>query len=351
VNLLVFSRAIVGAVLRSLINVRPQEQFSMDFLNKAEKLAKLSGRLHGSGNHDGGSSEGGGGGGGGAGNVIHSIFSHATTSTSSHEGGPKRNTSVSEIYRDAQMLYETAAGKGNGKTGDMGKIAGAAGGVLGGISSYGHLENSQYGKYITKAEDFLDSYGKKHVGQATMATATGVGHSSQPPQAYHGASPDFPQQTYQGGRQGYEPQAYQPPPYQNHQEQGYGQQGYPPQTQQNYTEQGYGQQGYLPQTQQNYTEQGYHHQGHPHTHQSQEHGYEPQGYQSQVYPPKTHQEYQDQRYQEQGYAPHIHKNHQDQGYQQQGDQGSYPPQTYGPSYQMTNQGNYQVRANYPPPEY
>jgi hypothetical protein len=262
------------------------------------------------------------------------------------------------------MLYETAAGKGNGKTADMGKIAGAAGGVLGGISSYGHLEKSQYGKYITKAEDFLDSYGKKHVGQATMATATGVGHSSQPPQAYHGASPDFPQQTYQGGRQGYEPQAYQPPPYQNHQEQGYGQQGYPPQTQQNYKEQGYGQQGYLPQTQQNYTEQGYHHQGHPHTHQSQEHGYEPQGFQpqthqnyqeqayrSQVYPPQTHQEYQDQRYQEQGYPPQIHKNHQDQGYQQQGDQGSYPPQTNGPSYQMTNQGNYQVRAKYPPPEY
>jgi hypothetical protein len=26
-----------------------------------------------------------------------------------------------------------------------------------------------------------------------------VGHSSQPPQAYHGASPDFPQKTYQGG--------------------------------------------------------------------------------------------------------------------------------------------------------
>jgi hypothetical protein len=75
----------------------------MDFLNKAEKLAKLSGRLHGSGNHDGGSSEGGGGGGGGgAGNMIHSIFSQ-TTSTS-HEGGPKRNTSVSEIYKDAQVL-------------------------------------------------------------------------------------------------------------------------------------------------------------------------------------------------------------------------------------------------------
>ncbi len=92
--------------------------------------------------------------------------------------------------------------------------------MLGGISSYGHLENSQYCKYITKAEDFLDSYGKKHVGQATMATATRVGHSSQPPQAYHGASPDFPQQTYQGGRQGYEPQAYQPPPYPNHQGQG-----------------------------------------------------------------------------------------------------------------------------------
>jgi hypothetical protein len=74
----------------------------MDFLNKAEKLAKLSGRLHGSSNHDG-SSEGGGGGGGGAGNMIHSIFSHTTTTTS-HEGGPKRSTSVSEIYKDAQVL-------------------------------------------------------------------------------------------------------------------------------------------------------------------------------------------------------------------------------------------------------
>jgi hypothetical protein len=87
--------------LRSLINARPQEQLPMDFLNKAEKLAKLSGRLHGSSNHDGGSSEGGGG--GGSGNMIHSIFSHATTSTTSQEGGPKRNNSVSEIYRDAQV--------------------------------------------------------------------------------------------------------------------------------------------------------------------------------------------------------------------------------------------------------
>jgi hypothetical protein len=75
----------------------------MDFLNKAEKLAKLSGRLQGSSNHDGGSS-GGGGGGGGSGNMIHSLFSHATTSTTSQEGGPKRNNSVSEIYRDAQVL-------------------------------------------------------------------------------------------------------------------------------------------------------------------------------------------------------------------------------------------------------
>ncbi|CAM6018220.1 unnamed protein product [Sphagnum balticum] len=76
----------------------------MDFLNKAEKLAKLSGRLHGSSNHDGSSEGGGGGGGGGggAGNMIHSIFSHTTTT--SHEGGPKRSTSVSEIYQDAQVL-------------------------------------------------------------------------------------------------------------------------------------------------------------------------------------------------------------------------------------------------------
>ncbi len=99
---LVFSRGIVGlldAVLRSLIDARPQEQLPMDFLNKAEKLAKLSGRLQGSSNHDG-SSEGGGG--GGAGNMIHSIFSHTTTT--SHEGGPKRNNSVSEIYKDAQVL-------------------------------------------------------------------------------------------------------------------------------------------------------------------------------------------------------------------------------------------------------
>jgi hypothetical protein len=98
---LVFSRGIVGVldlVLRSLIDARPQEHLPMDFLNKAEKLAKLSGRLHGSGNHDG-SSEGGGG---GAGNVIHSMFSHTTTT--SHEGGPKRSTSVSEIYKDAQVL-------------------------------------------------------------------------------------------------------------------------------------------------------------------------------------------------------------------------------------------------------
>jgi hypothetical protein len=72
----------------------------MDFLSKAEKLAKLSGRLHGSSNHDG-SSEGGGGGGGSAGNMIHSIFSHTTTT--SHEGGPNR-ASVSEIYKDAQVL-------------------------------------------------------------------------------------------------------------------------------------------------------------------------------------------------------------------------------------------------------
>jgi hypothetical protein len=32
------------------------------------------------------------------------MFSHATTTTTSHEGGPKRNTSVSEIYKDAQVL-------------------------------------------------------------------------------------------------------------------------------------------------------------------------------------------------------------------------------------------------------
>jgi len=65
-------------------------------------LAKLSGRLHGSSNHDG-SSEGGGGG-GGAGNMIHSMFSDVTTTTTSHEGGPKRNTFVSKIYKDAQVL-------------------------------------------------------------------------------------------------------------------------------------------------------------------------------------------------------------------------------------------------------
>ena len=69
--------------------------------------------------------------------------------------------SNAELMASAKLLAEagqTTISQGADKV-DKARVAGAAGDLLGAASSYGKLEEKSYGKYVEKAETYLDQYG------------------------------------------------------------------------------------------------------------------------------------------------------------------------------------------------
>ena len=82
--------------------------------------------------------------------------------------------SNSELMASAKLLAEagqTAFSQGAGKV-DKARAAGAAGDLLEAASSYGKLEETSYGKYVEKAETYLDQYGNPSSQSQSHSTTT-----------------------------------------------------------------------------------------------------------------------------------------------------------------------------------
>ncbi|KAI5081276.1 hypothetical protein GOP47_0004459 [Adiantum capillus-veneris] len=170
---------------------------------------------------------------------------HAQKPPSAEQGNVKPSSSAShshkpsygEVMSSAQVVMNAAKTKlhkpsstDNSSASEdvsMGKLAGAAGTLIGAVSHYGKLEESGYGKYAHKAQEYLHSYEIKHGKPGTQpappqgapyhATAepygSGQGHSSytSAPAAGYGNQPSAPypppgypdaQQSYGYGHQG-----------------------------------------------------------------------------------------------------------------------------------------------------
>ncbi|KAM3706859.1 hypothetical protein ACJW31_03G183200 [Castanea mollissima] len=94
--------------------------------------------------------------------------------------------SNAELMASAKVLAEagqTTISQGADKV-DKARVAGAAGDLLEAASSYGKLEQTSYGKYVEKAETYLDQYGnpssKSQSHSTTTTTTTTPSHSSTP---------------------------------------------------------------------------------------------------------------------------------------------------------------------------
>ncbi|KAM3706860.1 hypothetical protein ACJW31_03G183300 [Castanea mollissima] len=85
--------------------------------------------------------------------------------------------SNAELMASAKVLAEagqTTISQGADKV-DKARVAGAAGDLLEAASSYGKLEQTSYGKYVEKAETYLDQYGNpssKSQSHSTTSTTT-----------------------------------------------------------------------------------------------------------------------------------------------------------------------------------
>ncbi|KAF3944019.1 hypothetical protein CMV_029476 [Castanea mollissima] len=91
--------------------------------------------------------------------------------------------SNAELMASAKVLAEagqTTISQGADKV-DKARVAGAAGDLLEAASSYGKLEQTSYGKYVEKAETYLDQYGNpSSKSQSHSTTTTTSSHSSTP---------------------------------------------------------------------------------------------------------------------------------------------------------------------------
>ncbi|KAF3952186.1 hypothetical protein CMV_022236 [Castanea mollissima] len=82
--------------------------------------------------------------------------------------------SNAELMASAKVLAEagqTTISQGADKV-DKARVAGAAGDLLEAASSYGKLEQTSYGKYVEKAETYLDQYGNPSSKSQSHSTTT-----------------------------------------------------------------------------------------------------------------------------------------------------------------------------------
>ncbi|KAJ3702813.1 hypothetical protein LUZ61_006518 [Rhynchospora tenuis] len=79
------------------------------------------------------------------------------------------NTSPTELFSSAQILGQTAMSAFHNESDkvDKAKAAGAAEDLLGAASQYGKLDNTSYGKYVDKAEEYLHQYSEPGAAKDT----------------------------------------------------------------------------------------------------------------------------------------------------------------------------------------
>eukprot|EP00250_Pteridium_aquilinum_P003188 c13509_g1_i1 orf=78-830(+) len=193
-----------------------------------------------------------------------------------HSTSHAHKPSYDEIYSSAQVVFNAAKTKlqkpsssspsPSSEDVSMGKLAGAAGTLIGAVAHYGKIEETGYGKYAQKAQEYLQSYEMKHGKPGTSATQSSAHHSSSD-QNGHSSS------TYATSEVSHSQPSAPPYPADYHSQPSAAPQGYPA---------GYPPQGY-PDAQQGY---GYASQGHnkPAQPNVNVESYPPVGYPPEGYP-------------------------------------------------------------------
>ena len=112
-------------------------------------------------------------------NFLSDLQKKSNSSSETHHPEEKNDQnqnqpSNAELMASAKVLAEagqTAFSQGAGKV-DKARAAGAAGDLLEAASSYGKLEETSYGKYVEKAETYLDQYGNPSSQSQSHSTTT-----------------------------------------------------------------------------------------------------------------------------------------------------------------------------------
>ncbi|KAF3944018.1 hypothetical protein CMV_029475 [Castanea mollissima] len=139
-------------------------------------------------------------------NFLSDLQKKSNTSSETHQPGEKNNSSETrhpeqkadqnqnqnqhqhhkpsnaELMASGKVLAgagQTTVSQGAGKV-DKARVAGAAGDVLEAASGYGKLEEKSYGKYVEKAETYLDQYGNPTSQSQSHSTTTTPSHPSTP---------------------------------------------------------------------------------------------------------------------------------------------------------------------------
>ncbi|KAJ7541456.1 hypothetical protein O6H91_10G060400 [Diphasiastrum complanatum] len=100
--------------------------------------------------------------------------------------GPAGKPAYGDLLASAKVVLEAAQGKGGA---DKAKLAGAAASILGAASTYGKLEDQQYGEYIRKAQDYLQSYESKQGQGAGYGAPVSASTAHGQPPTTHDPSP------------------------------------------------------------------------------------------------------------------------------------------------------------------
>ncbi|KAA8529373.1 hypothetical protein F0562_033828 [Nyssa sinensis] len=109
---------------------------------------------------------------------MDSILHNKTNAT--HPEKHQHQQSTSDLFSSAKLLAEAATATLHHESDkvDKGRVSGAAADLLDAASHYGKLEETSYGQYIEKAENYL-----RHSSHSTTTTTTTTTHG------HHAAAP------------------------------------------------------------------------------------------------------------------------------------------------------------------
>ncbi|XP_008794099.1 nodulin-related protein 1 [Phoenix dactylifera] len=123
------------------------------------------------------------------------LHSDKSNKPSSHSQHPK--PSSSDLLSSAKVVGEAAMSTFHHETEKVNKakVADAAADLLGAASHYGKVEETSFGKYVEKAEDYLHKYHSSnsptgevhssseahHIHESTATTVHNSAHSTHPP--------------------------------------------------------------------------------------------------------------------------------------------------------------------------
>ncbi|XP_059648798.1 nodulin-related protein 1-like [Cornus florida] len=118
---------------------------------------------------------------------LHSLHKGDKTNANHPDKHHQHQPTNAELMSSAKIVADAAKsslGKDSSEV-DKAKVAGATANLLNAANHYGKLDEKGYGKYIDKAEDYLEKYSHTSTttttgghGHSTTTTTTTTSHSS-----------------------------------------------------------------------------------------------------------------------------------------------------------------------------